>query len=137
MEEAHPTFSRRLAAAAPDGDADLIADVDDFTAPSCPSCGGVLKPDVVFFGDGVPRSRVQAAFAALEEADAVLIVGSSLMAYSGYRFCEHARALGRPIAALNRGRTRADTLLSLKVEEDCAAALAELATALGHRGTAH
>jgi NAD-dependent SIR2 family protein deacetylase len=80
---------------------------------------------------------VQAAFAALEEADAVLIVGSSLMAYSGYRFCEHARALGRPIAALNRGRTRADTLLSLKVEEDCAAALAELATALGHRGTAH
>jgi NAD-dependent SIR2 family protein deacetylase len=130
MEEAHPALSSRVAPVAPDGDADLIADGDDFTAPTCTRCGGVLKPDVVFFGDSVPRARVQAAFAALEGADAVLIVGSSLMAYSGYRFCEHARALGRPIAALNRGRTRADALLSLKVEQDCVTALAELASAL-------
>jgi len=133
MEEIHPGFARRIAEIAPDGDADLEADLQDFATPCCPACGGVLKPDVVFFGDGVPRSRVDACFAALEEADALLIVGSSLMAYSGYRFCERAHELSRPIAALNRGRTRADDLLALKVEEDCVAALAELASALANR----
>jgi NAD-dependent SIR2 family protein deacetylase len=127
MEEANPAFVRDGANIAPDGDMDLEADFETFEAPRCPDCAGPLKPDVVFFGDGVPRTRVDAAFAALGEADAVLIVGSSLMAYSGYRFCERASELGRPIAAVNRGRTRADDLLSLKVEADCVPTLASLA----------
>jgi NAD-dependent SIR2 family protein deacetylase len=126
MEEANPAFLGRGTSIAPDGDMDVEADFESFEAPRCPDCAGTLKPDVVFFGDGVPRSRVDAAFAALDEADAVLIVGSSLMAYSGYRFCERARALGRPIVAVNRGRTRADDLLSLKIEADCGPTLASL-----------
>lgn len=112
-------------AAAPDGDADLEdADFAAFQVPTCAHCGGVLKPDVVFFGEAVPRGRVEAAAHSLERADAMLIVGSSLMVYSGYRFAEMAAALGKPIAAINKGRTRADGLLMLKVEMDCAEALA-------------
>ena len=120
----NPGWLDRDVAAAPDGDADLEdADFAAFAVPSCPHCGGVLKPDVVFFGEGVPRERVEAGFAAVEKADAMLVVGSSLMVYSGYRFAEMAAALGKPIAAINNGRTRADGLLALKVEEDCAVAL--------------
>ncbi len=116
-EEANPEFAHAPATAAPDGDADLeLRALDGFVVPACPSCGGVLKPDVVFFGDNVPRERVTAALAALDESDAMLVVGSSLMVYSGYRFCEHAERRGRPIAAINLGRTRADHLFALKVQ---------------------
>ncbi len=112
---------------APDGDADLeSADFDSFVAPVCEACGGVLKPDVVFFGENVPRDRVEAACAGLEAADAMLVVGSSLMVWSGYRFAERAAALGKPIAAVNLGKTRADPLLALKVEASCEEALAFL-----------
>ena len=111
----------------------METDYETFAAPCCADCGGTLKPDVVFFGDGVPRTRVDAALSALAKSDALLIVGSSLMAYSGFRFCERARELGRPIAAINRGRTRADGLLALKIEEDCAPTLSELASALAQR----
>ncbi len=115
------------AADAPDGDADLdCADFSSFVAPSCRGCGGVLKPDVVFFGENVPRDRVDAAARHLNEADAVLIVGSSLMVYSGYRFVEAAARAGKPAAAVNLGQTRADGLLALKVERPCEAALAFL-----------
>jgi NAD-dependent SIR2 family protein deacetylase len=85
-----------------------------------------LKPDVVFFGERVPPERVQRAFAALEHADAMLVVGSSLMVYSGYRFVAAMAKLGKPIAAVNLGRTRADELLTLKVNAPCAEALAFL-----------
>ena len=71
----------------------------------------MLKPDVVFFGENVPRDRVDAAFRHLDEADAMLIVGSSLMVYSGFRFVQRAASLGKPVAAVNLGRTRADGLL--------------------------
>ena len=109
---------------APDGDADLEgADFSAFAIPPCEDCGGVLKPDVVFFGESVPRQRVEAAYAHLDAADAMLVVGSSLMVYSGYRFAERAAAAGKPIAALNLGRTRADALLALNVEARCEAAL--------------
>ena len=81
------------------------------------------KPDVVFFGESVPRERVEAAFAAVRAADAVLVVGSSLMVYSGFRFVEEAARFGKPCAAINLGRTRADGLLTLKVEQDCGEAL--------------
>ncbi len=115
------------AADAPDGDADVEnADFSSFRVPPCPDCGGVLKPDVVFFGENVPRERVQAAARHLEQADAMLIVGSSLMVYSGFRFVEMAVRAGKPVAAVNLGRTRADELLALKVEEPSEAALAFL-----------
>ncbi|MBR7560567.1 NAD-dependent deacetylase, partial [Mycobacterium tuberculosis] len=71
---------------APDGDADLETDFSTFVVPDCPHCGGVLKPDVVFFGENVPRERVAAVHDHLQQADAVLVVGSSLMVYSGFRF---------------------------------------------------
>ncbi len=112
---------------APDGDADLEGvDFSSFAVPSCRRCGGVLKPDVVFFGESVPRDRVEAAARSLDEADAMLIVGSSLMVYSGFRFVQQAASAGKPVAAVNLGRTRADALLTMKAEQACEAALAFL-----------
>ena len=96
----------------------------DFQVPACPSCGGVLKPAVVFFGENVPRAPRGRRAGSARQADALLVVGSSLMVFSGYRFCLAARAAGQPVAAVNLGRTRADDLLTLKVEEDCCEALA-------------
>ncbi len=120
---------------APDGDADLEgADFSSFAVPSCRRCGGVLKPDVVFFGENVPRERVDRALRHLDEADAMLIVGSSLMVYSGFRFVERAAGLGMPVAAVNLGRTRADGLLALKAEEACESALAFLLEARAASG---
>lgn len=118
------------AMAAADGDADVEDSHPAFRVPACTRCAGVLKPDVVFFGEGVPKARIDAAMQALERADAMLVVGSSLMVYSGYRFCLRAAELSKPIAAVNLGRTRADSLLDLKVEEPCAKVLAGLADAL-------
>jgi NAD-dependent SIR2 family protein deacetylase len=115
------------AATAPDGDADLEAmDFASFEVPSCPRCDGTLKPDVVFFGESVPPDRVRVAMAHLATADALLIVGTSLMVYSGYRFAQAAAAQGKPIAAVNLGRTRADELLTLKVVAPCAQALGSI-----------
>lgn len=112
---------------APDGDAELDGvDFSAFDVPDCAACRGVLKPDVVFFGESVPRARVDTAMAALEEADAMLVVGSSLMVFSGYRFARACAEAGKPIAAVNLGRTRADDLLALKVTVPCASALAFL-----------
>jgi NAD-dependent SIR2 family protein deacetylase len=123
----NPDWAQLDAATAPDGDADLEGrDFASFTVPACPACGGVLKPDVVFFGESVPRARVEAATSHLEQADAVLIVGSSLMVYSGFRFVEAAARAGKPVAAVNLGRTRADSLLALKVERPADEALAFL-----------
>jgi NAD-dependent SIR2 family protein deacetylase len=127
----NPTWSELAldARIAPDGDADLAHhDFSTFEVPPCPHCGGVLKPDVVFFGESVPRHRVETSMLHLQQADAMLIVGSSLMVYSGYRFAQAATSAGKPIAAVNLGRTRADDLLTLKVEQPCAAALSFLLT---------
>jgi NAD-dependent SIR2 family protein deacetylase len=123
----NPAWAQLEAPDAPDGDADLeVRDFSGFEIPTCESCGGMLKPDVVFFGESVPPSRVSAAMEAVERADAVLVVGSSLMVYSGYRFAHAAHKAGKPIAAVNLGRTRADELLTLKVNQPCVAALAFL-----------
>jgi NAD-dependent SIR2 family protein deacetylase len=120
----NPAFASHAARTAPDGDADLeSADFATFDVPSCAGCGGLLKPDVVFFGEGVPQERVARAVVALDRSDAMLIVGSSLMVYSGYRLVLAMARAGKPIAAINLGRTRADDLLALKVAEDCGAAL--------------
>jgi NAD-dependent SIR2 family protein deacetylase len=125
LVDLNPAWAELGARAAPDGDADLAgADYESFRVPDCAACGGILKPDVVFFGESVPKERVERAMQALADADAALVIGSSLMVFSGYRFARAAAELRKPIAALNRGRTRADELLTLKVEATCATALA-------------
>jgi NAD-dependent SIR2 family protein deacetylase len=86
----------------------------------------MLKPDVVFFGDSVPKARVGAVSTAIDDADGLLVVGSSLMVYSGYRFAEHAHRRGKPVMAVNLGKTRADHLLAAKVERDCGEFLASM-----------
>ncbi|RTL52254.1 MAG: NAD-dependent protein deacetylase [Rhodocyclaceae bacterium] len=108
---------------APDGDADIETDFSAVAVPDCLACGGVLKPHVVFFGDVVPKHQVEAAMADLAAADGMLVAGSSLMVYSGYRFCLKAAELGKPIAAVNLGQTRADSLLALKLAQACDTAL--------------
>ncbi|HKY93618.1 MAG TPA: NAD-dependent protein deacetylase [Nevskiaceae bacterium] len=122
--EANPAWVHLTAGTAPDGDADLDGlDFSTFAVPPCTACGGLLKPDVVFFGANVPRGTVEAAMAGLAAADGMLVVGSSLMVFSGYRFADVARKAGIPIAAVNLGVTRADPILSLKAELPAAALL--------------
>ena len=120
----NPMLADLSAEPAPDGDARLEHAVEaELQVPGCDACGGVLKPEVVFFGETIPRTRVEQCFEALDRSDAMLVVGSSLMVYSGFRFARQAHQAGKPVVAINRGRTRADDLLSFKVEQDCAAAL--------------
>lgn len=115
------------ASIAPDGDADLdVADFGGFTVPDCPRCGGVIKPDVVFFGESVPPWRHAQARASLVDSAAMLVVGSSLMVYSGYRYAVAASRAGIPIAAVNLGVTRADHMLTLKVEAPVGSTLSAL-----------
>ncbi|MBO6850992.1 MAG: NAD-dependent deacetylase, partial [Marinobacter sp.] len=111
----NPGFRQYTADTAPDGDADLDVDFADFRLADCPKCGGILKPDVVFFGDFVPKERVVSALDALKASDGLLVIGSSLMVYSGFRFCRYATEWNKPIATLNLGRTRADELVTLKL----------------------
>ncbi len=112
----NPEFADFSAETAPDGDAYLEnADFARFVVPRCDACGGTLKPDVVFFGETIPRQRVDETVAALLQADALLVIGSSLMVYSGFRFCRLAAEHAIPMAAITPGRTRADDLLNLKV----------------------
>jgi NAD-dependent SIR2 family protein deacetylase len=127
----NPTWADIEGRVAPDGDADIEnRDYSQFVVPDCPNCSGILKPDVVFFGENVPRERVDRAFAGVANADAMLIVGSSLMVYSGFRFAEAAAAAGKPIAAINLGRTRADHLIELKISEPIDPVLSALADEL-------
>ncbi|CAG2148062.1 NAD-dependent protein deacetylase [compost metagenome] len=128
----NPEFRDVSALPAADGDAHLESPLfDNFAVPVCERCEGLLKPDVVFFGESVPRERVAAGRLALDAADAVLVIGSSLTVFSGYRFCVWAHEHGLPIAALNLGTTRADPLLTLKVLAPIGPTLAGLAAALG------
>lgn len=116
--DANPQMAGANATPLPDGDASVEpGELADFRLPYCGCCGGSLMPNVVFFGDNVPPARTAIALAQMERADALLVVGSSLMVYSGFRFARMARASGKPIAAINLGRTRADELLDIKIEE--------------------
>lgn len=124
IEAANPGWIAGPAGTAPDGDADLTdAAVEGFRPPWCEQCGGLLKPDVVFFGENVPRARVADARQALEAADAMLVAGSSLMVFSGLRFVRMAAAAGLPVAILNRGRTRGDEFATLRLDADIATTL--------------
>jgi NAD-dependent SIR2 family protein deacetylase len=117
--------------AAPDGDAELAATAG-FRVADCPDCGGLLKPDVVFFGENVPPARVAAAFAMVDQvaADgALLVAGSSLTVLSGLRFVRHAHRLGMPVVIVNRGATRGDELATLLVPAGCSEFLTALLSA--------
>jgi NAD-dependent SIR2 family protein deacetylase len=125
------TSWRAEAATAPDGDADVDgAIIESFAAPRCERCGGLLKPDVVFFGENVPGERYAHACHALASADAMLVAGSSLMVYSGFRFVRLAHEAGLPIAIVNCGRTRGDDLAELKIEGDVGSTLIDAVGAL-------
>jgi NAD-dependent SIR2 family protein deacetylase len=130
MTTANPAWES-VAAAAPDGDADIDAfAIARFEPPRCERCGGLLKPDVVFFGENVPRERYEEAREALARADALLVAGSSLMVYSGFRFVRLAHEAGLSIAIVNRGRTRGDELADLKVKGEVGAILTDAVVAL-------
>ncbi len=107
----------------PDDDAIDSTILSRLIIPPCPHCDGMLKPDVVFFGENVERKIVDSCFESLERAGALLIAGSSLMVYSGYRFAKRAAEINLPIAIINRGITRADSLATLRLHTDCGDAL--------------
>jgi NAD-dependent SIR2 family protein deacetylase len=128
----NPAWSRLSASHAPDGDADLEAqDFSGFDVPACSHCGGLLKPAVVFFGDSIPAEWTRAALQEAEAADALLVVGSSLMVWSGFRLVRAVAERGRPVAALNLGTTRADGLLELKIQAPCGSILSQVCECLG------
>jgi NAD-dependent SIR2 family protein deacetylase len=134
LESANPGFAERVhgaggPAVAPDADA-VVADTSSFRIVDCPGCGGMLKPNIVYFGERVPKQRVEQAYSLVEGAEAVLVAGSSLAVYSGYRFVRRAAERGIPIGIVNRGRTRGDELATVKVDGGCSAVLALLATEL-------
>jgi NAD-dependent SIR2 family protein deacetylase len=130
--DANPQFMSFNAESEPDGDAQIGSlDYSSFTLISCPQCNGILKPEVVFFGESVPGNRVSQAMHHLQSANAMLVIGSSLMVFSGYRFCRAANEANMHICIVNRGRTRADKDVSLKIEADCSEVLAQLLTKLG------
>ena len=127
----NPDFKVASNTIKPDGDANIDhMNLSAFHIPNCDRCDGILKPDVVFFGESVPRPRVDKAMRELQFSNGFLSVGSSLMVYSGYRFCRAASKWNIPQAALNLGRTRADEELALKVESHCGEALSTIVASL-------
>ncbi|KAF5929235.1 NAD-dependent protein lipoamidase sirtuin-4, mitochondrial isoform X2 [Diceros bicornis minor] len=120
FEVLNPSWSAEAHGLAPDGDVFLTEEeVQSFRVPSCARCGGRLKPDVVFFGDAVSPDKVEFVHRRVREADSLLVVGSSLQVYSGYRFILTAREKKLPIAILNIGPTRSDDLACLKLDSRC------------------
>jgi NAD-dependent SIR2 family protein deacetylase len=136
MVEANPGYAARHAdvEVRPDGDVELD-DTADFVVPDCSACGGVLKPDVVFFGENVPSERVQRCYDAVDSLtsdDTLLAVGSSLTVMSGFRFVRRAAKAGVPVVIVNRGTTRGDDLATVKVDAGCSEFLTSL---VGVRGS--
>lgn len=136
LSELNPGFLDRIGPAietAPDGDA-VLADVAGFRIAACTACGGRLKPDVVFFGENVPRERVQAAFDLVDEADLLLVAGSSLTVMSGLRFVRRAQLRRNvPVIIINRGPTRGDEFATLRIEGGCSEVLRSVADSTAHR----
>ncbi|EKE82910.1 NAD-dependent deacetylase [Idiomarina xiamenensis 10-D-4] len=119
----NPTFADHEASVLADGDANLEVDFSQFQVPACRSCDGILKPDVVYFGDNVPRDRVEQAQQALAHSGGLLVIGSSLMVFSGYRFARQAVQAQQPLILLNRGKNRADDIATVKLDSDLSATL--------------
>jgi NAD-dependent SIR2 family protein deacetylase len=103
-----------------------LEDTSGFALVGCRRCGGTLKPDVVFFGENVPRGRVEQVYRAMDHGDALLVAGSSLTVMSGLRFVRHAAKLGWPIVIVNRGITRGDPLATGRVDAGCSETLTML-----------
>ena len=130
LERANPGFAETVAAAqgveiAPDADA-VITSTGHFRMVDCEACGGLLKPDIVYFGESVPKPRVAAAYDVVDEAEALLVAGSSLTVMSGLRFVRHAAKRGIPIVIVNRGTTRGDEFATLTLHAGCSEALTAL-----------
>jgi NAD-dependent SIR2 family protein deacetylase len=126
IEDLNPSIQKDLSVEfTPDGDAEIEATAD-FRIPPCPACGGILKPDVVFFGESVPSDRVAFTMEQLERADALLVAGSSLTVNSGMRFARAANKAGKPIVIVNVGPTKADEIALAKIEAPTSVALEEL-----------
>jgi NAD-dependent SIR2 family protein deacetylase len=121
LEAQNPYLAGVDATQAPDGDTLLDESFEArFQVPHCPHCGGErMKPDVVFFGENVAPTTAAKALSAVEQADGLLVVGSSLMAYSAFRLCRAIFDQGKPLIAINIGKTRADDLLDMKLEASC------------------
>lgn len=131
LSELNPSFQRQTAQQAPDGDADLTDEqLADFRVVDCASCGGALKPHVVFFGENVPKPRVDAAFGYVDAAQSLLVIGSSLMVYSGLRFVRRAAERSIPVAIVNLGATRGDPLAALTIDAHASEVLQTLEHAL-------
>ncbi|WP_242614367.1 NAD-dependent protein deacetylase [Actinomadura roseirufa] len=132
LGDANPDWDARADVINPDGDAVLDdALVESFRVVDCDRCGGLLKPDVIFFGENVPPARVRDCYALTEAAGALLVLGSSLTVLSGYRFVRHAARHGVPIAIVNQGATRGDEHALVTLDAPLGGALAGLLTALG------
>jgi NAD-dependent SIR2 family protein deacetylase len=118
LRQANPDFGPRVDEVNPDGDAELPDEVlDGFVMVPCLACGeGPLKPDVVFFGETVPRDRVEHCFGLVERAGSLLVLGSSLTVMSGYRFVLRAAKLGIPVGIVNVGPTRGDAKADVRVD---------------------
>lgn len=133
LEAANPgvtgTIPAGTAEIRPDGDA-VVDDWEDFVVVACDRCGGVLKPDVVMFGESVPGPRVADAFALVDAADALVVAGSSLTVMSGLRFVRHAHRQGKPVAIVNRGPTRGDDLATVRLDAGTTETLTALQDAL-------
>ncbi|MBD8045301.1 NAD-dependent protein deacetylase [Arthrobacter sp. Sa2BUA2] len=132
LERLNPGYLDRVAAEgeiAPDADAE-VSDTADFVVADCPVCEGMLKPDFVYFGENVPKDRVRLAYAAVDDAGALLVAGSSLTVMSGLRFVRHAAKEGKPVVIINRGQTRGDELADLKIDMGVGTALQYLARSL-------
>ncbi len=135
LEAMNPGFADRVAGrgaieVAPDADV-VLADTASFVVADCPQCGGTLKPDIVYFGESVAKEVVAEAFSMVDDADAILVAGSSLTVMSGLRFVRHAAAHGKPVAIVNRGTTRGDRLAELKIDHRCEVVLPLAAVLLG------
>jgi NAD-dependent SIR2 family protein deacetylase len=132
LRAANPGWAARVSQINPDGDAILGDDeVARFRVVDCESCGGCLKPDVVFFGENVPRARVAECYALVERAGALVVLGSSLTVMSGYRFVRHAAKLAIPVAIVNHGPTRGDAQAQLIIDAPLGPALTALAARCG------
>jgi NAD-dependent SIR2 family protein deacetylase len=137
LEAANPGFTERAErvgglAVAPDADA-IVTDTDSFEFIDCPQCEGMLKPDIVYFGESVAKEVVDQAYSLIDASDALLVAGSSLTVFSGYRFVRHAAARQIPVAIVNRGPTRGDDLAAVKVDAGCSPMLTLLAEELTGR----